>query len=298
MEPGNPAPPPETSAGSGDKNRCILAEATFSLSDVTGVVRTSAWDLAVESVEEALADGVVPSLERLGRLGQLGTLPSFVASLDGDENPGELAEDHARERESLGLGPAEVAAELLVLGRVLDRHGESEARRALDRCVVAYVGRVTGELAERARRDPLTGVLNHRAFHARLMAEGARARRYRSRIALLLFDLDRFKETNDREGHQEGDRVLRAFAAALAGTARETDSVGRLGGDEFAALLIEAGPETAGSFLTRLHERLPKEISASAGAAFLPTDASEPEGLIEISDRRLYEDTRASSRAA
>jgi diguanylate cyclase (GGDEF)-like protein len=265
---------------------------------VTGVVRTSAWDLAVESVEEALADGVVPSLERLGRLGQLGTLPSFVASLDGDENPGELAEDHARERESLGLGPAEVAAELLVLGRVLDRHGESEARRALDRCVVAYVGRVTSELAERARRDPLTGVLNHRAFHARLMAEAARARRYRSRIALLLFDLDRFKETNDREGHQEGDRLLRAFAAALAGTARETDSVGRLGGDEFAALLIEAGPETAGSFLTRLHERLPKEISASAGAAFLPTDASEPEGLIEIADRRLYEDKRASSRAA
>jgi diguanylate cyclase (GGDEF)-like protein len=263
---------------------------------VTGVVRTSAWDLAVESVEEALADGVVPSLERLGRLGQLGTLPSFVASLDGDEDPGELAEDHARERESLGLAPAEVAAELLVLGRVLDRH--SDARRALDRCVVAYVERVTGELAERARRDPLTGVLNHRAFHARLLAEAARARRYRSRIALLLFDLDRFKETNDREGHQEGDRLLRAFASALAGTARETDSVGRLGGDEFAALLIEAGPETAGSFLTRLQERLPEEISASAGAAFLPTDATEPEGLIEVADRRLYEDKRASSRAA
>jgi len=280
------------------KNRCILAEATFNLSAVTGVVRTSAWDLAVESVEEALADGVVPSLERLGRLGQLGTLPSFVASLDGEEDPGELAEAHARERESLGLAPAEVGAELLVLGRVLDRHGESEARRALDRCVVAYVERVTGELAERARRDPLTGVLNHRAFHARLLAEAARARRYRSRIALLLFDLDRFKETNDREGHQEGDRLLRAFASALAGTARETDSVGRLGGDEFAALLIEAGPETAGSFLTRLHERLPEEISASAGAAFLPTDGTEPEGLVEVADRRLYEDKRASSRAA
>ena len=82
---------PSASAGSGDKNRCILAEATFSLSGVTGVVRTSAWELAVESVEEALADGVVPSLERLGRLGQLGTLPSFVASLDGDEDPGACA---------------------------------------------------------------------------------------------------------------------------------------------------------------------------------------------------------------
>jgi diguanylate cyclase (GGDEF)-like protein len=265
---------------------------------VTGVVRTSAWDLAVESVEEALADGVVPSLERLGRLGQLGTLPSFVAALDGDENPGELAEDHTRERESLGLAPAEVASELLVLGRVLDRHGEVEARRALDRCVAAYVERVTAELAERARRDPLTGILNHRAFHARLLAESARARRYRSRVALLLFDLDRFKETNDREGHQEGDRLLRAFATALTGTARETDAVGRLGGDEFGALLIEAGPETAGSFLSRLHGRLPEGVSASAGAAFLPTDAAEPAGLLQAADRRLYADKRARANAA
>jgi diguanylate cyclase (GGDEF)-like protein len=260
---------------------------------VNGLARTSAWDLAVESVEEALAEGVVPSLERLGRLGQLGTLPSFVAALDGDDDPGALAADHARERESLGLAPAEVASELLVLGRVLDRHGESEARQALDRCVVAYVERVTTELAERARRDPLTGALNHRAFHARLLSECARARRYRRRVALLLFDLDRFKETNDRDGHQEGDRLLRAFAAALAGTARETDAVGRLGGDEFAALLVEAGPETAGSFLTRLHERLPAGVAASAGAAFLPADGLEPGLLVEAADRRLYADKAA-----
>jgi len=260
---------------------------------VTGVVRTSAWDLAVESLEEALAEGVVPSLERLGRLGQLGTLPSFVAALDGDDDSAELAEDHARERESLGLAPAEVAAELLVLGRILHRHGEVDARRALDRCVVAYVERVTGELAERARRDPLTGVLNHRAFHAQLLAESARARRYKSRIALILFDLDCFKDINDREGHQEGDRLLRAFAAALTSTARETDSVGRLGGDEFGALLLEAGPETAGSFLSRLHEGLSPEVSVSAGAAFLPVDASEPAGLREVADRRLYTDKRA-----
>jgi diguanylate cyclase (GGDEF)-like protein len=260
---------------------------------VTGVVKTSAWELAVESVEEALSEGSVPSLERLGRLGQLGTLPSFVAALDGDDDPAELAADHARERESLGLAPAEVAAELLVLGRVLDRHGEIEARKALDRCLAAYVERVTGELAERARRDPLTGVLNHRAFHARLLSEAARARRYKTRLALLLFDLDSFKETNDRDGHQEGDRLLRAFAAALLSTARETDAVGRLGGDEFAALLIESGPETAGSFLSRLHERVPADLSASAGAAFLPADALEPADLVAVADRRLYDDKRA-----
>jgi len=86
---------------------------------------------------------------------------------------------------------------------------------------------------------------------------------------------------------------LRAFAAALTGTARETDAVGRLGGDEFGALLLEAGTETAGSFLSRLRERLSDGISASAGAAFLPADASEPQGLLEVADRRLYDDKRA-----
>ena len=95
------------------------------------------------------------------------------------------------------------------------------------------------------------------------------------------------------------DLAVESVEEALAdGVVPSLGRLGRLGGDEFAALLIEAGPETAGSFLTRLHERLPEEISASAGAAFLPTDATEPEGLIEVADRRLYEDKRASSRAA
>ena len=154
-------------------------------------MRLSAWDLAVESVDEALAAGVVPSLERLGRLGQLGSLPSFIAALDEDD-PDELAADFARERESLGLAPAEVTAELLTVARVLERHGELHGRAVVDRCILAYVQRVTAELADCARRDPLTGLLNHGAFHTRLASEAARARRYRGRVALVLFDLDHF----------------------------------------------------------------------------------------------------------
>jgi diguanylate cyclase (GGDEF)-like protein len=259
-------------------------------------VRLSAWDLAVECVDEALAAGAVPSLARLGRLGQLGSLPSFIAALGEGEDAEPLAADLARERESLGLAPAEVAAELLTLGRVLERHGEEDARTVVDRCLVAYVERTTGELADRARRDPLTGLLNHRAFHARLAAEAARARRYRGQVALVLFDLDRFKETNDREGHQEGDRLLRAFAAALAGTIRATDVAGRVGGDEFAALLLEAGPGDVEAFLSRLGEALPEGVAASAGAAHLPAECSEPERLRELADRRLYGEK--SARAA
>ena len=277
----------------GCRNGCILADASPILGSVQGVVRTSAWDLAVECIDEALAGGAVPSLARLGRLGQLGSLPSFIAALGEDADVDTLAGDFARERESLGLSPQEIAAELLVVARVLERHGEAEARVAVDHCIVGYVERVTGELSERARRDPLTGLLNHRAFHAQLAAEAARTRRYRGSLALVAFDLDRFKETNDLHGHQEGDRLLRAFATALAGTVRETDFAGRTGGDEFAALLLEAGPRDVEGFLGRLRGRLPEGLSASAGAAHLPAEASTPEQLLTAADRRLYADKTA-----
>jgi diguanylate cyclase (GGDEF)-like protein len=263
---------------------------------MTGVVRMSAWDVAVECVDRALDEGVAPSLARLGRLGQLGSLPSFIAALGDDEDPSALnasAFEHTRERESLGLAPSEVTAELLVLGRVLEEHGEVEARTALDRCIAAYVARVTGELSDRAARDPLTGLLNHEAFHARLAAEAARARRYRGRLAVVLFDLDRFKETNDRDGHPEGDRLLRAFAAALGRTARATDVLGRLGGDEFGALLLEVEPGRVVSFLERLRAHLPDGPAASAGAAFFPDEGTTPDQLVGLADRRLYEDKAA-----
>jgi diguanylate cyclase (GGDEF)-like protein len=273
----------------------MVADAAPKLTGVPGVVRQSAWDLAVECVDEAIARGATPSLERLGRLGQLGSLPSFIAALSHEEDLAALVGDYARERESLGLGPGEIAGELLMLGRVLGRHGEEEARGELEGCVVAYVERVTSELAERARRDPLTGLLNHRAFHAQLQAEAVRARRYRGRIALVAFDLDGFKATNDRAGHQEGDRLLRAFAAALAGTVRETDFAGRTGGDEFAALLLEAGPGTVEGFLARLRDRLPAGLAVSAGAAYLPEECPAAEQLLEAADRRLYADKTAKA---
>ncbi len=150
------------------------------------------------------------------------------------------------------------------------------------------MARVTEDLSDRARRDPLTGLLNHEAFHARLAVEVARARRYRGRLALVAFDLDRFKELNDREGHAEGDRHLRAFAAALATTLRETDTAGRLGGDEFAALLLEADGETVQAFLERLTDRIAGEIVVSAGIACLPGDGIAPEQLLAAADGRLY----------
>jgi diguanylate cyclase (GGDEF)-like protein len=255
--------------------------------------RTAPWDIATEAVGEALRSGAVPSLERLGVLGQVGSLAALTAALGDDESLAGAAISHTREREGLGFAPGEVVAELLALGRVLERHRVRDARQALDWCVLLYFERVTAELGDRARRDPLTGVLNHAAFHAHAAAEVARARRYGGRLALVLFDLDRFKEMNDREGHQEGDRLLRAFAATLGDTVRENDAVGRLGGDEFGVVLLGADPKAVTAFLERLRRRLPAGISASAGAAFASELKGTPEALFELADRRLYADKLA-----
>jgi diguanylate cyclase (GGDEF)-like protein len=250
----------------------------------------AAWDVAAEAVEEALRTGAAPSLAKLGRLGQVGSLAALAEALEDDEALAGTAISHAREREGLGFGAGEVLAELLALGRVLERHGRTRDREAIDWCILLLFERVTAELGDRARRDPLTGVLNHQAFHATVRAELARARRYRGRLALVLFDLDRFKETNDRDGHAEGDRVLRAFAAALAETVRENDAVGRLGGDEFGVLLLQAEPWAVDAFLARLDARLPEHASASAGAAYAAEVKGPAEQLFELADRRLYAD--------
>ncbi|HEX2112009.1 MAG TPA: GGDEF domain-containing protein [Gaiellaceae bacterium] len=246
------------------------------------------WDLATAAVGEALRSGAAPSLERLGVLGQVGSLAALTAALDDDEALAGAAITHTREREGLGFAPGEVVAELLALGRVLERHGLRGRRQALDWVVLLYFERVTAELGDRARRDPLTGVLNHAAFHAHAAGEVARARRYGGRLALVLFDLDRFKETNDRDGHQEGDRLLRAFAATLEDTVRESDVVGRLGGDEFGVVLLGADARAVAAFLDRLHRRLPAGVSASSGTAFASEIKGTSEALFELADRRLY----------
>ncbi len=246
--------------------------------------------MAAEAVDEAVRTGAAPSLDRLGRLGQIGPLATLTAALADDEALASAAIAHVREREGLGFAAGEVIAELLALARVLERHGCAQASEAVDSCILLVFERVTAELRDRARRDPLTGVLNHQAFHAAVNAELGRARRYRGRLALVLFDLDRFKETNDREGHAEGDRVLRAFAAVLAETVRRNDAVGRLGGDEFGALLLQAEPWAVDAFLARLRARLPDCVSASAGAAYGAEVKGPAEELFELADRRLYAD--------
>ena len=95
-------------------------------------------------------------------------------------------------------------------------------------------------LTERAATDPLTGLGNHRVFQERLREEVGRAIRHRRGLALVLLDLDHFKEVNDTHGHQVGDTVLVEVARRLSGQVRGSELISRIGGEEFAWLLPEA----------------------------------------------------------
>ncbi len=101
------------------------------------------------------------------------------------------------------------------------------------------------ELARQASHDSLTGLKNRRRFEEDLRAELARSHRYGVEGALLMLDLDHFKQVNDTLGHAAGDRVLAEIAAILRNRARETDAVARLGGDEFAMVLPSCSPAEA-----------------------------------------------------
>ena len=129
--------------------------------------------------------------------------------------------------------------------------------------------------------------MNRRAFFARFDDELARARRARTPVTLVLYDLDGFKAINDEHGHPTGDVALRAFAEGLETNLRASDSVGRIGGDEFALILVGADVQHEASILERLSTTLASGgpgttgVCASFGAARFPEDGAtrdEPGG--------------------
>lgn len=155
-------------------------------------------------------------------------------------------------------------------------------------------------IEEVALRDPLTGVLNRRAFERFGRTEFGRAQRYGFPIALAAFDLDHFKQVNDTYGHPEGDRVLRAFATILQAGARETDQVARLGGDEFVILMPHTNGTGGLALINRLRqtgdqmlaENLPgmnPRASVSVGLAVYPgAQCKSLENLLAQADKALY----------
>lgn len=145
--------------------------------------------------------------------------------------------------------------------------------------------------------DPLTGLHNRRLFGETFEKEINRARRYGLPLGLVILDLHRFKEVNDKHGHPRGDDVLQAAAATLIKTLRTSDSAFRIGGDEFALLLPQTDAAQALALSRRIatvfEETLqPLQLSVSVsmdhGVATFPIDGEQADQLIRIADERLY----------
>lgn len=150
------------------------------------------------------------------------------------------------------------------------------------------------ELRFLADHDPLTRLLNRRAFVERLGGEVGRAVRYDRSFGLVIADLDGFKELNDRFGHPAGDEALQRFARTVEGALRRGDHAFRIGGDEFAFLLAEASEDDAREVVERIASQL-DGIRASFGVASCPEHAQEPQSLFRLADDALYEAKRNGS---
>lgn len=154
-----------------------------------------------------------------------------------------------------------------------------------------------------ALTDPLTGLYNRRFAERQLKMEISRARRRSDALTVVLFDLDKFKQINDRLGHAAGDAVLRGFADRLTHAVREGDLAVRLGGDEFLWLLPDCDPLHLPSILGRLGSievhfdghQIP--VSFSVGwADYQPGDVAED--LLQRADKALYANKEARKAAA
>ncbi len=151
-------------------------------------------------------------------------------------------------------------------------------------------------LEQQSLRDPLTNLFNRRYFNEQLAIEFERANRSRAPLALQMVDIDHFKRINDRFGHDAGDRVLRMVSDILAQNARSGDIVCRWGGEEFLILMpgsnAAAAKRRADEIRSRINDQIEivggTRVSVSIGVASYPEHASDPDGLIDVSDRALY----------
>jgi len=208
--------------------------------------------------------------------------------------------DFAVAADICGAGNDEVGKlgqDLLSLAQSLEARSQ-ERKRLLE--LTSELECANRLLSHMALVDGLTGIANRRFFDQQLNQEWRRALRHPTPLSLILFDVDHFKQFNDRYGHPAGDACLLAMARAASGALqRAGDFVARYGGEEFVALIVNAESVAA----ARIAERIRRAIEAlaipaaraaavtiSLGVATLtPTLGSHPSELIEAADRALYQ---------
>jgi diguanylate cyclase (GGDEF)-like protein len=228
---------------------------------------------------------------------------SVVPSRDMKESAEQIIDSLLFSINNLG-DPAALAVENILL-REKNRRFKKELEKAQDE-LERKVKERTFELMEANRKlnelsitDGLTGLYNHRYFLRKLETEFGKALRYGRSLALLLLDIDHFKEVNDRYGHPCGDLVLKNLAGLLKDHLRNSDAAARCGGDELAVILPETNKSKASEVAEKLRRQLEKSpiawngelfsITCSIGVAAIPDIVIEDwNALLESADKSLY----------
>nr|WP_246345198.1 EAL domain-containing protein [Conexibacter arvalis] len=222
--------------------RDTVVEANQALARITGF---TALELRGRTLDQLVhPEDAAPLREALGLLrnGERGGLETEIRCLHASGHPVPAAVHAAALREPEGRRAPRV---LLQVVDITERK------------------RVEEHLQHMADHDPLTGLLNRRRFEQELERHVARARRYGVEGAVLVIDVDRFKQVNDAYGHSTGDRVITSVARVLRRRLRTTDTVARLGGDEFAVLLPKADRREAEIVARRLVEAVRAQAEAA-----------------------------------
>jgi len=243
--------------------------------------------------------------------------PLLNGSPDADAQAAGLTTDETLELASALVYPVEFGDRLIgALALYHEQRGfyTVEHQRLLGRVVEQLSAVVTNSLLfdeaqEASLTDALTSLPNTRSLFLHLTRELARAQRLRASFALVLLDLDDFKQINDRYGHHAGDRTLCDVACILRAAIRPYDICARYAGDEFILILSECSEEEAErkrdelqhTVFERGFEPYPgtrRPISISAGVAMFPADGESYESLLAAADRRMYQDKARRKQAA
>jgi diguanylate cyclase (GGDEF)-like protein len=209
----------------------------------------------------------------------------------------------ARNAMMVPLRSAERVIGALSVAAARDGRFRTDEQRLLQRLaghasVALENARLHSALQALSLTDPLTGLPNRRQLEAHLAREFAAAERGRP-LSVVIFDVDRFKQYNDTEGHVAGDQALRAIARALNEETRAMNLVARYGGDEFLAVLSDTGIEGARQHAQRVHARIardpelgPHGLGLSSGVATYREGMRRLEDLIQEADENMYRSKR------
>ncbi|MER2559477.1 MAG: diguanylate cyclase [Myxococcaceae bacterium] len=256
---------------------------------------------AIEAIQLTMDTAFSAAIVELELAGESGL--AVVQHLRGDERPMPLlvltgAESVGLTVEALKLGADDVVPASISIDELLAR---LDRRFALASRLAVLLGQ-RDELLALSTTDGLTQVANHRAFQERLREEFRRAQRYDDPMALILMDIDHFKQVNDTHGHQVGDEVLRAVAKALKGAVRETDFIARYGGEEFSVVLPKTHLAGALTVAERMSQSLKSSrtgvdgairVTGSFGVSGFPgRGVTTAEQLLKTADDALYRSKR------